>query len=105
MSNEEIDRLLVGDNTIVPSSGFASSVMAAVRRDTEAPPPIPFPWKRALPGFIVCIAAAAVLLLSGGGSRGAVEFQIDAGTGWILVALLVAALSVIFSLRLIGRRT
>jgi len=43
---------------ILPSSGFADAVMAAVRQEASAPAPIPFPWKRALPGMI-----AAVLLL------------------------------------------
>jgi RNA polymerase sigma factor (sigma-70 family) len=99
VSHEEIDRALSTDGTILPSSGFASSVMEAVRRDKEMPPPIPFPWKRARPGFIVCPAAVAVLPLSGG-----VEVQINAGVSWILVALLVAALSVVLSLRLAGRK-
>ncbi len=87
MSNEEIDRALGSDDTIVPSSGFASSVMEAVRRDTETPPPIPFPWKRALPGFIVCAAGAGLLAAN------------DRGAGWMLVALLVAALSMVLSIR------
>jgi hypothetical protein len=100
VSNEEIDRVLNGDEAIVPSSGFTSSVMEAVRRDTEAPPPIPFPWKRAVPGFIVCVIAAAVLLFAGGGPHGAVEIHIDAGMGWALVGLLVAALSALVSVRL-----
>ncbi len=97
MSNEEIDRVLAADEDIVPSSGFASSVMDAVRRDAEAPPAIRFPWKRALPGFIVCMLGAG-LLLAGGGSHGAVEVHIDAATGWMIVALLVAALSVVLSM-------
>jgi hypothetical protein len=87
VSNEEINRALATDDTIVPSSGFASSVMEAVRRDTDAPPPIPFPWKRALPGFIVCLAGAGLLAAN------------DRGAGWMLVALLVAALSVLLSMR------
>jgi hypothetical protein len=100
VSNEEMDRALAGGGGIVPSSGFASSVMEAVRRDAEAPPPIPFPWKRALPGLIVCVAAAVVLLFAGSGPHAAVDVHIDAGTRWTLVALLVAALSVVVSVRL-----
>jgi hypothetical protein len=96
LSNEEMDRVLAGDDGIVPSSGFASSVMKALRRDAEAPPPIPFPWKRALPGLIVCLAAAVVLLFTGS----AVDVQMDAGTGWVLAGLLVAALSAVASVRL-----
>ena len=103
MSNEEIDRVLAGDDGLAPSSGFTSNVMDAIRRDAEAPPPIPFPWKRALPGFIVC-GLGAGLLLAGGGSRGAAEIQVDSSTGWILAALLVTVLSVALSMRLAGRR-
>ena len=51
MKPDEFDRVLLGETEIRPSSGFASAVMAAVRREAAAPPPIPFPWKRALPGL------------------------------------------------------
>ena len=49
----EINRILSREDEILPSSGFAVSVMDAVRREAAAPPPIPFPWKRALPGLVV----------------------------------------------------
>ena len=58
MSYEEIDRAM-RDAEIVPSSGFTDAVMEAVRRDAAAPAPIPFPWKRAIPGFV---AAWAVVI-------------------------------------------
>ncbi|HEX4068412.1 MAG TPA: hypothetical protein VHZ09_20500 [Acidobacteriaceae bacterium] len=48
------------DDTILPSSGFAASVMAAVESQSAAPAAIAFPWKRAFPGLV---AAAAVLIL------------------------------------------
>ena len=51
--SEEVDRMLSSEDEILPSSGFAVAVMDAVRREAAAPPPIPFPWKRALPGMIV----------------------------------------------------
>jgi len=50
-------------DSIMPSSGFAASVMAAIAHDTAAPAPIPFPWKRALPG-IAAVAAALTLLIA-----------------------------------------
>ncbi len=59
MDGEELDRILGDEDELVPSSGFLASVMERVEEEAVAPPPIPFPWKRALPGFIV---AAAVLL-------------------------------------------
>ena len=57
---EEFDAVLDAalqpeSDRLVPSSGFTESVMSAVRAEAAAPPPIPFPWMRALPG----IAAAS----------------------------------------------
>ena len=64
MKDDDIDRILCQHDEIVPSSGFAASVMDAVRREASAPPPIPFPWKRALP--IVLLAAFALALVVAG---------------------------------------
>ena len=47
---------------ILPSSGFAASVMAAIAHESVAPAPIPFPWKRALPGFAAIGVALALLI-------------------------------------------
>jgi hypothetical protein len=47
---------------IAPSSGFAASVMAAIAHDTSAPAPIPFPWKRAIPGMAAIAVALALLI-------------------------------------------
>ncbi len=63
--NDELDRILSRDDRIRPSSGFAVSVMDAVRREAAAPPPIPFPWKRALPGLVVGASALALVLGEG----------------------------------------
>ena len=51
---EALDRVLGRDGEIVPSSGFAGSVMDAVRRQREAPAPISFPWIWALPAWAAC---------------------------------------------------
>lgn len=53
MTDERIDEILGAEGELVPSSGFLASVMERVREEAAAPPPIPFPWKRALPGFVV----------------------------------------------------
>ncbi len=53
MKDERIDDILGTEEELVPSSGFLSSVMERVREEAAAPPPIPFPWKRALPGLVV----------------------------------------------------
>jgi hypothetical protein len=51
MDGSKIDEILFSEEEIVPSSGFVTSVMERVLDEASAPPPIPFPWKRALPGF------------------------------------------------------
>jgi hypothetical protein len=120
MSHDEIDRILSHEEELLPSSGFADSVMEAVRREAAAPPPIPFPWKRALPG----LAAAAVTLVYAGWVSVVVAQQlgrqpldwkvsgpwasllqallrngVSSATGWTIAALTLAAVSVMFSLR------
>ena len=121
MEFDELDRLLSEEEDIVPSSGFVASVMDAVRQQAAAPPPIPFPWKRALPGLAACALALLWLLVVGimGFSRGAalapaapppvivriLEAASAAGVGWIALALLVSLVSVTLSMRLTGGRT
>ena len=54
---DSLDRILVQEEALAPSSGFAASVMNAIREETLAPAPIPFPWKFALPGIAAVLAA------------------------------------------------
>lgn len=124
MTRDDLDRVLSAEDKIVPSSGFASSVMDAVRREAATPPPIPFPWKRALPGLVLGIVAIVGLLVSEFAHR-APETSAPAvstlsltqllsaarvigvradGVGWIILALLLTLASVIFSLRATGSR-
>ena len=58
MNDDDLDRMLMEREEIVPSSGFVASVMEAVQQEAVAPAPIPFPWKWALPGLIVSVAMA-----------------------------------------------
>jgi hypothetical protein len=102
VKNDDIDRVLSNEDSIVPSSGFAASVMEALQRDAETPPPIPFPWKRALPGLVSCVAAPIILLVvvfsrpSGGTELPAGAVQT---AGWIALALVVSLVSVIVGTR------
>lgn len=63
MKDHEIDRILA-ENEILPSSGFTASVMELVHREATETQAIPFPWKRALPGLVLCgsICVVAVVL-------------------------------------------
>jgi hypothetical protein len=48
-----MDEILATEEELVPSSGFLTAVMERVQEEAAAPAPIPFPWKRALPGFVL----------------------------------------------------
>ena len=45
----EIDRILAGEEELMPSSGFVALVMDRVRREAALPAPLPFPWKMTIP--------------------------------------------------------
>jgi len=123
MDDAEMDRILTRQDEIQPSSGFAASVMEAVRREAAAPPPIPFPWKRALPlGALAAIALIVTVVVAvfaathpGSGSvtpnlsfnpvHGLSENGLDSALTWMGVALLAAFISVKLSMRLAGSRT
>jgi hypothetical protein len=108
-----LDRVLAGEEELVPSSGFLAAVMEQVREEAAAPPPIPFPWKRALPGFVVVagvlgwggyeLARAATQALR---ATSITTPQISGGlsvplqqTAWVALALA----SWVFSRRVVGR--
>ena len=122
MKDQEFDRILSGEADLAPSSGFPSAVMDAVRQEASAPPPIPFPWIRALPGIAAFALALGYLFIgtlrqSGPTSAPPSVFarlfsslapafraaQME-GAGWILGALVLTYLCVKFSLLFAQRR-
>src|SRR5262245_41191351 len=64
MRSDDLDRVLSTADDIVPSSGFVSGVMAAVRAEAQSPAPIPFPWTRMLIGLSACTAAIAAMAIT-----------------------------------------
>lgn len=54
----EIGHILATEEELMPSSGFAASVMERVRQEAALPAPLPFPWKRVLPGILLASGAA-----------------------------------------------
>jgi len=56
MEREKLDRILAEEEELVPSSGFLAAVMERVEAEDAAPSPLPFPWKRMIPGFVVAVA-------------------------------------------------
>jgi len=124
----ETDRILSREEEILPSSGFAASVMDAVRREAAAPPPIPFPWKRALPGLVVggfvlvlvfvgAVVAIAQLIRASANAHFSMlpslltpvfglglQRNLEIAASWTVLALLVAFVSVKLSMGLASRR-
>jgi uncharacterized protein (DUF697 family) len=116
MNDQEFDRILSSEGDLVPSSGFVSTVMDAVRSEACAPPPIPFPWMRALPGIAAGVLALVYLLIgvfrqSGQDSSApsivgkllssltpAFRAAQTVGAGWIVAALLLAYISIKLSM-------
>jgi predicted benzoate:H+ symporter BenE len=124
---KEIDRILAGEEEILPSSGFAVYVMDAVRREAAAPPPIAFPWKRALPGLVVGAFAVALVLVAvvvaiarAIGASATAQFSVsfpsvltptfgfqhslETAASWTVLALVVTFVSVKLSMRLTSGR-
>jgi hypothetical protein len=118
MTRDDLDRILSKEQEIIPSSGFVVSVMDTVRRETAAPRPIPFPWKRALPGLsaagiaLMSVLVVGVVLLRGTATRPlpagllsafALIFQCwkTVGASWIALALLLSFASVRLSSRFV----
>ena len=52
MNDDMLDRILAAEEELIPSSGFAASVMNRIYQEAAAPQPIPFPWKRAVFGIV-----------------------------------------------------
>ena len=125
MNDGEMDRILFRRDEITPSSGFVTSVMEAVHLEAAAPPPIPFPWKRALPMVGLCVVAliltslfAVTVIVAAAHSDGSagskwadnamLGFWQQSGLGsaltWAAVSLLAGLISLKLSMRLAGDR-
>jgi len=114
----DIDRLLADNEEIPPSSGFEASVMQAVLQEATAPPPLAFPWRRALPGFMALLAVFAVAIWNGIGalndpSAGAVfddqvrallDFVARGEFQWIAITVVMTIVSAVVPLHLMRGR-
>lgn len=119
MKDDDIDRILSKEQEIIPSSGFLGSVMDAMQREATAPP-IPFPWKRALPGLtaaglaLVSVLVASISLFIRGTVTQPLPSELlssfaliigawkTVGASWIVLALVLSLASVKLSRRLLS---
>jgi hypothetical protein len=112
-----IDHILATEEHLIPTSGFLASVMERVREEATAPPPIPFPWKRAIPGILLAavvfgggafefvrhgLPAVRELSLTQPHLSAALDHSIEQAA-WVALALGVSLFSWLLSKRLAGR--
>lgn len=117
MTPDDIDRILAGDEDVLPSSGFEISVMEAVVKEATAPPPLEFPWLRALPGFIALLMVLAVAIWIGIGAlndpstgadldeglRALYAFGTRPAIRWAVLTFVMTIVSAVLPLRLMRR--
>ncbi|PYX58752.1 MAG: hypothetical protein DMG76_07880 [Acidobacteria bacterium] len=119
MKDDDLHRILSQERQVIPSRGFVIAVMDSVRREAAAPPPIPFPWKRAWPGIGVAglmlgalVIATITLLIQGIPNQPlwpplflalAPIFEVwkAVGATWIVLALVLSFASVKLSTRFV----
>jgi hypothetical protein len=111
-----LDRILSTEEELIPSSGFLASVMERVEDETRAPAPIRFPWKRAIPGFVLATGVfgwGGVVLVreavSAVRTQTVMPVHLPAGLeqsfaalGWVGLALAISLVSWVLSRRIAG---
>jgi len=115
MDETRIADILAGEGELIPSSGFLASVMERVQQEAVAPLPIPFPWRRALPGIALTAGVfgwGAVELIRQGLPEltslppltlPAALIAPAVQAGWVAMALGVSLLCWLLARRLAGR--
>jgi hypothetical protein len=120
-SASSIDRILAGEEELIPASGFVSSVMERVKEEARVPAPMAFPWRRAVPGMVLAAgvfgwggfeiarqATAAAGALDFTGPQLPANWQANltqpyGAAGWVVIALGISLASWIFSRRIAGQ--
>jgi hypothetical protein len=117
MMLDELDRILGSEESLEPSSGLAATAMDAIRKEAAAPEPVPFPWRRVVPGLAISLAllAAGIIILAVKGTpespftnsfdlQGFLQSPLGVSTTWAAGSLLATYLLTHLSFRLIIRR-
>ncbi len=82
MTEDQIRRGLVLE-PVEPSAAFQARVMRQIRQEAATPPPIPFPWRRALWIALALIAGLVAALVQ---PEVAAEGQVADQWLWCMVA-------------------
>jgi hypothetical protein len=117
MDPSTIDHILATEGELIPSSGFLAAVMERVQEEARTPAPIPFPWKRAIPGIVLAagvfgwgafefvrqaVPAARVITFAQPHISISVGRPIEQA-GWVALALAASLASWLLSRRLAGQ--
>jgi hypothetical protein len=111
------ESILASEEPIVPSSGFLGGVMERVKEESAMAAPIPFPWKRALPGFVVATAilgcGGVEFVRWGASTMKEASFAVPhvsmamnqpfAHAGWVALAAGISIASWLLARKLVGR--
>jgi len=114
---DAVGHILAADDELVASSGFAGTVMDRVREESAALQPIPFPWRKAIPGMLLLASVLGwaawevlryaieeevqITFSAPTFSPGALHFAEEAG--WIALALAVSYVAWFLSMRVVRR--
>jgi len=113
----KIDQILATEQELIPSSGFLATVMERVHDEARMPAPLPFPWKRAIPGIVLATivfgwgafeftrqaiqASRTISLTQMQIPHSAVQPLEEAG--WVALALVISFACLRLSRRLVGQ--
>ncbi len=100
MTEDQITRGLLLE-PVEPSAGFQARVMRRIRQEAATPPPIPFPWRRALWIALALIAGFTAVLVQ---PDVAAEGEIGDKWLWLLGAAAGSVVTAIVPLRLLRLR-
>jgi hypothetical protein len=114
---DAIDHILATEEPLIPSSGFLTTVMESMHEEARMLAPIPFPWKRAVPGMLLAagvfgwgafefirqaVPAIGALALTQAPLSAAAERPLEQ-IGWVALALALSLASWLLSRRLAGQ--
>ena len=117
MEQSGIDAILATEEDLIPSSGFLATVLESVHEEARLPKPIPFPWRRAVPGILLAggvfgwggfelvrlgLPALNGISLTLQHLSATLERPLEEA-GWVALALGASLLSWLLSRRLAGR--